>query len=177
MSQIAEKLGIKKPSLYNHFKSKEDIVNEMYQYLRKKSKEKSSFSEIDYSEHIKGKSAIEILTLSVLNYSTMVTNDNMFKFLKVIYSERAINSCAAKILAEETKKMILATKNLFYALQIHNKIEIDNIDIVATSFAMTVHAMLDYKFDCITANEPFEENMIKEYIEWFGSKYSVKSKE
>lgn len=176
MSQISEKLGIKKPSLYNHFKSKEDIVSEMYQYLRRKSKEKNSFSEIDYGEYIKDKTVIEVLSLSVSNYNKMIMNDNMLKFLKVIYSERTINSYAAKILAEETKRMILATKNLFYALQIHNKIKVDNIDIVAISFAMTIHAMLDYKFDCISSNEYFEENMIQEYIEWFCNEYSIKNK-
>ena len=29
MSQIADKVGIKAPSLYNHFKSKDDIIKEM----------------------------------------------------------------------------------------------------------------------------------------------------
>ena len=34
MSQIATQLGIKKPSLYNHFRSKDEIVKAMYDYLR-----------------------------------------------------------------------------------------------------------------------------------------------
>ena len=33
MSQIAEKVGIKAPSLYNHFKSKDEIIREMYRFL------------------------------------------------------------------------------------------------------------------------------------------------
>ena len=36
MSQIAEKVGMKAPSLYNHFNSKDDIVKAMYSYLREK---------------------------------------------------------------------------------------------------------------------------------------------
>lgn len=40
MSQIADKLGIKKPSLYNHFGSKDEIVSAMYRFLREKSKDK-----------------------------------------------------------------------------------------------------------------------------------------
>ena len=39
MSQIAEGVGIRKPSLYNHFDSKETLIKEMYQYIREKSKE------------------------------------------------------------------------------------------------------------------------------------------
>lgn len=172
MAQIAEKVGIKKPSLYNHFKSKEMIVKEMYQYLRDKSKEKISFTDFDYSDYIKGKSAKKILNESVLNYKKMITDEKMLIFYKVIYSERSINPSAAKILAAETKRMIVATKSLFYALQIHNKIYIDNIDIAATSFAMTIHALIDYQLDCIQSNEQFEENMIQNYIEWFCNQYS-----
>ena len=122
MAQIAEKMGIRKPSLYNHFKSKEEIIAAMYQYLREKSKEQLSLTDIDYGEFIKDKSMEEALTQSVSNYSSISTESKMFSFYKVIYSERAVNPTAAQIMAEETKRMILATKSLFYALQVHKKI-------------------------------------------------------
>ena len=35
MSQIADKVGIKAPSLYNHFASKDEIIQEMYSVLRR----------------------------------------------------------------------------------------------------------------------------------------------
>ena len=38
MSMIADKIGIKKPSLYKHFKSKDEIVEAMYQFLRQQAK-------------------------------------------------------------------------------------------------------------------------------------------
>lgn len=34
---------------------------------------------------------------------------------------------------DETNKMILSTKNLFYALQVHEKLNIKDIDTAATS--------------------------------------------
>ena len=37
MGQIADRLGIRKPSLYNHFESKEAIIAAMYEYLRERS--------------------------------------------------------------------------------------------------------------------------------------------
>ena len=87
MAQIAGKVGIKKPSLYNHFESKEMLIKEMYEIIREKSKENISLNNLDY---IKDKSANEILKSAVLNYKKMVTDENMVKFYKVIYSERQI---------------------------------------------------------------------------------------
>lgn len=171
MAQIAEKMGIRKPSLYNHFKSKEEIIAAMYQYLREKSKEQLSPVDIDYGEFIKDKSMEEALTQSVSNYSSISTESKMFSFYKVIYSERAVNPTAAKIMAEETKRMILATKNLFYALQVHKKIYIRDIDMAATSFAMTVHAIMDYQLDCACSGEPVSEDMIQSYIKWFCNQF------
>ena len=167
MAQIAEKVGIQKPSLYNHFKAKEEIIAAMYQYLRERSKEQLSLADIDYGEFIKGKSMEEALTQSVANYRNINTENKMFSFYKVIYSERSVNPTAAKIMAEETRKMILATKNLFYALQVHKKIHVKDIDMAATSFAMTVHAMMDYQLDCSCSGEPVGQDMIQNYIKWF----------
>lgn len=168
MSQIAEKVGIKKPSLYNHFESKEILIKEMYQFIREKSKENIPFNSLG---DLKDKSAEEILKISVLNYKKMVTSESMNNFYKVIYSERPINSEATQIIIEETKKMIGATKMLFKLLQENKKMDIDNIDIAATSFAMTIHSLIDYEFDCKKAKEKYDEKMIQNYIKWFCNQY------
>ena len=53
MSQIAMQLGIKKPSLYNHFRSKDEIVKAMYDYLRTQAKEKLKIKDLDYGKLVK----------------------------------------------------------------------------------------------------------------------------
>lgn len=173
MAQIAEKMGIRKPSLYNHFSSKEENISAMYQYLRDKSKERLVLADIDYGELIKGKSMEEALSQSVANYSNISTEGKMFAFYKVIYSERAVNPTAAKIMTEETRRMILATKNLFYALQVHKKICTPDLDMAATSFAMTIHAMMDYQLDCSCSGEAVPKEIIQNYITWFCKQYRV----
>lgn len=177
MAKIAEKMGMRKPSLYNHFHSKEEIIAAMYQYLRDKSKEQLSLAEIDYGEFAKATSMEEALMQSVANYSSMTAEPKMLSFYKVIYSERAVNPAAAKIMAEETKRMILATKNLFYALQVHGKICVRDIDMAATSFAMTVHAIMDYQLDCACSGEPVSQDMIQSYIKWFCNQFGGKKHE
>lgn len=171
MTQIAEKIGIRKPSLYNHFKSKDEIIAEMYRYFRDKSKEALSTADIDYGELVKGKTMEEALNEAVSNYIKMNSGENMLLFYKVMYSERAFNPDAAKIIAEETRRMIIATKNLFYALQAHGKIKVDGIDMAAVSFAMTIHGLMDYQLDCSCSGKPISQDMINEYIKWFCGQY------
>ena len=170
MNIIADKVGIKKPSLYNHFASKEELVEAMYQFLREEAKKNANVGAIDYTVIFAGKSALEILRMMVGGYFHMNQQEHMLNFYKVIYSERSIQPMAAKILAEETGKMIIATKQLFYAMEVHKLLHFQNADMSAVGFAMTVHGLMDYELDlrsgeCKTENQ--ERNNLDEYLQWF----------
>ena len=167
MSQIAEKLGIRKPSLYNHFESKEAIIEAMYEYLRESSKKDSALGNFDCGEFVKDKTAKQALTMSVMNYIHMNSQKEMAMFYKLIYSQRAVDPAAARIMKNETERMILTTKNLFYALKVHGKINATDVDSAAVSFAMTVHSISDYLLDCTSCGEEAPMDMLKNYIEWF----------
>ena len=176
MNIIADKVGIKKPSLYNHFASKEELVEAMYQFLREEAKKNANVGAIDYTVIFAGKSALEILRMMVGGYFHMNQQEHMLNFYKVIYSERSIQPMAAKILAEETEKMIIATKQLFYAMEVHKLLHFQNADMSAVSFAMTVHGLMDYELDlrsggCKTENQ--ERNDLDEYLQWFCKENAV----
>lgn len=101
----------------------------------------------------------------------------MLNFYKVIYSERSIQPMAAKILAEETEKMVIATKQLFYAMEVHKLLHFQNADMSAVSFAMTVHGLMDYELDlrsggCEKENQ--ERKALDEYLQWFCQENAVK---
>ena len=121
MSQIATQLGIKKPSLYNHFRSKDEIVKAMYDYLRTQAKEKLKIKDLDYGKLVKDKSLEEVLKLTVQNYYRMSAQNDMLSFYKIIYSTRTTNVVAAQIMCEETEKMLLETKNLFLCITSSSK--------------------------------------------------------
>ena len=175
LSQIADKVGIRKPSLYNHFKSKEELVNSMYRFLREKAKTGiGTTSQVDVFPE--GKSLTRILSDSISVYFSFLSDENLMKFFKVLYSERSISPAAAQIMLDETERMILLTKNLFYALVVHGKMKNENVDTAALSFAMTVHSLVDRQMDMITAGlgdglvttELPKE--ITDYIQWFCEK-------
>lgn len=171
MSMIADKVGIRKPSLYNHYGSREEIVEAMYKYLRDKARESMGSTMVDYGELLKGKTALEVLQFVVGNYQKMNEDKYMQMFYKVIYSERSIDGMAAKIMVEKTEKMILATKQLFYAFQVHGLLTFQNADMSAVAFAMTIHSLMDYRMDKNTAkvmdDSDSNDNIIGEYLQWF----------
>lgn len=174
MSMIADKIGIKKPSLYKHFKSKDEIVEAMYQFLRQQAKEKANINPMDYSTFFAGKTAYEVLQSAVHGYIQMNHQEQMLNFYKVIYSERPLNPMAAKIVAEETEKMILATKQLFYAMQVHNVLHFNNADMSAVSFAMTIHGLMDYELDQRYGEcEGGKTDLLEDYLKWFCEENAV----
>lgn len=175
MSMIADKIGIRKPSLYKHFASKEEIVEAMYDYLRRQAKEKANIKPIDYSTFFEGKTVYEILQSVVRGYIQMNQQENMLNFYKVIYSERSLNPMAAKIVAEETDKMIIATKQLFYAMEVHKLLHFTNPDMSAVSFAMTVHGLMDYELDQGNGKCSYEtdKNLLDDYLKWFCEENAV----
>lgn len=176
MSRIAEKVGIKAPSIYNHFSSKDELVKAMYSFLREKAQQNRSPGFADPGGYA-SKSLEQILTESLSAYLGMITDPNMMRFFRVLYSERAINPLAAGIMLEETEHMIRATRNLFYALAVHGKMKSEGIDTAAMTFALTVHSLIDYRMDKITAGlanrfgegkSPFTKELT-EFIRWFST--------
>ena len=174
MAQIAEKVGIKAPSLYNHFRSKDEIIKAMYSFLREKAQRNRSPGFADPEDFTSG-SLEQILKDSLAAYLGMISDPNMVRFFRVLYSERSVNPLAAEIMLEETEHMIRSTRNLFYALAVHGKMKSEGIDTAAMTFALTVHSLIDYRMDMITAgitdrfgdNESPYTKELTDFIGWF----------
>ena len=180
MSQIADKVGIKAPSLYNHFKSKDEIIREMYLFFRGQAQNGSSTVSVDFSK-LMDKSIEEILLGSVSAYMGIVTDKNMLRFFKVLYSERSSNPAAAQIIVDETERMLQSSRNMFYALVVHGKVKNDNIDVAAMTYSLTIHSLIDYRMDMLTAGiidefgedgNPVPKN-IRDFIGWFSHQIGV----
>ena len=171
MKQIADRVGITKASLYNHFASRDEIVDTMYAYLREEAKKSIGIGEVDYDSLTNNRSLNEILTEAVSTYKRICLSPQMYSFYKIIMSERTINKKAAEIMVSETKKMINATKMLFYALQVKGIAHFKDVDAAALSFSMAVQSIVDYECDlehiCITDTN----NMMNKFIEEFSRNY------
>ena len=154
----------------------EMCIRDRYEYLREQAKGKSQIKMMDYGTIFAGKTALEILRQMVGGYDRMNQQEQMLMFYKVIYSERCIQPMAAKIMAEETERMILATKQLFYAMEIHKILHFQDADMSAVSFAMTVHGLMDYGLDKQTGKYEAadrKKDLMDEYLKWFCEENAV----
>ncbi|WP_394925875.1 hypothetical protein [uncultured Robinsoniella sp.] len=75
----------------------------------------------------------------------------------------------------ETEKMIIATKHIFYAMQVHNILHFPDVDMSAISFAMTIHSLIDYQSDKLFAEDNEMGNLIDEYIAYFCKMYQIEA--
>ncbi len=80
---------------------------------------------------------------------------------------------AAEIMVAETNTMIWATKQLFYAIMAKKVAYFENIDAAAVSFAMGVHAILDFRMDESMAGSDYSHGIMEQYIDEFCRVYSA----
>lgn len=154
---------------------KEELVEVMYQFLREEAKKNANIGAIDYTIIFASKSALEILKMMVGGYFNMNHQEHMLNFYKVIYSERSLNPMVARIVAEETDKMIIATKQLFYAMEVHKLLHFTNPDMSAVSFAMTIHGLMDYELNQSNSKCSYEtdKKLLDNYLKWFCEENAV----
>lgn len=169
MANIATASGLKKSSLYSHFNSKQDLINELYLYLRKKSSTKIF---VDYSTFVKGKSLREILLTATISYDEMNRKSDMITFYKVIISEKTLSKEASKVIIKETETMINASKKLFKAIE-ENKIALfDNLESAAITFALLIHSILDLRLDAEMAESNISDGILEKVIDSFIKAYA-----
>ena len=172
LSDIAKECGISKSTLYSHFESKEDLIERLYLFLREKAKERNNIPPVDYNALFNGKTLKEILRTVTSSYSSMVQDKDLNAFYRVVLSEKSFSPIAAAIYTEETNTMLLATRNLFYALSSKGLAHFTDIDNEAMVFAFTFHSILVLEEDDRTAGTAVSEGLMNSFLEYFSSIHS-----
>ena len=172
LSDIAKECGISKSTLYSHFESKEDLIERLYLFLREKAKERNNIPPVDYNALFNGKTLKEILRTVTSSYSSMVHDKDLNAFYRVVLSEKSFSPIAAAIYTEETNTMLLATRNLFYALSSKGLAHFSDVDNEAMVFAFTFHSILVLEEDDRTAGTAVSEGLLDSFLEYFSSIHS-----
>ena len=174
LSKIAENAGIAKSTLYSHFDSKDDMIDQLYLFLREKAKERMHIGVVDYGKIVKGKSLEEVLLYVVSSYDSINRDRDMKNFYAIIESEKAFSNIAARIITEETETMFTATKNLFYALEAEKIAHFPSIENAALLFAQSVHSTLTLIQDDETAGTEVSKGILEKIIHECSNLYGIK---
>ena len=134
LSMVANKVGIRKASLYYYFTSKDEMVKEMYSTFRNR---KINVLPIDFSLDIE-----EIVITSFRNYLLLCNDDKMKKVFMIVESEKFIDEIAKNIYLDETHTMLKATNNLFSNMQEVKNIEIVNLEEFAQLYCLYAHELV-----------------------------------
>ncbi len=134
LSMVANKVGIRKSSLYYYFTSKDEMVKEMYSSFRNR---KINALPIDFSLSIE-----EIITASFKNYLLLCNDDKMKKVFTLVESEKFIDDIAKNIYFEETHTMLKTSKNLFSKIQEIKNIKIENLEEFSQLYCLYAHELV-----------------------------------
>ncbi len=141
LSQIAKKVGIKKPSIYNHFKSKDEIVTQMYDYYRTEAVKKNPLKISEVETLIEELSAKEVLSKIVNSYELLNADKTYRLFWKFIHSEKFHDANAYEIVCRETELVFKTTKLVFGTLAAKGKITGENIHGRAVAFTYGLRSL------------------------------------
>lgn len=114
ISQIAEKVGIKKASLYSHFSSKQDILANLIDFVEKEYEERSLFSTVDWSDTAFVSSMVDGITpekmvAQVKGQINYIVNDSHLKRVrKMLVIEQFQNEELSKIQGEHNYTNVLS---------------------------------------------------------------------
>lgn len=97
MSDIANSIGIKKASLYAHFKSKETILNSLVTYMINKYEQNSIFNNLDLNSIDLIKSPNDLINQVKKQVSFIIKNPYVSKVRKLLTIEQYRNSKLAKL--------------------------------------------------------------------------------
>ena len=171
LSMIAEEVGIRKASLFAHYKSKREIIDSMYLYFRDKALSKQRNLTLDLEGLCKDKSLEEVLWALVLSYDEMNSDADLLDFYKLVMSERAFNKEAATVLVEDTRRMEKATEKVFAFLLEKGLAHFADIRSASILFAHGVHSLLDHSRDIAFLEGKDEKEELRLFVKEFSRLY------
>lgn len=139
--QIAKAVGIKKPSLYDHYKNKQDILDSLITKLTNEYNESSIFSsDIDAS-----KLSVKYITSLVQEQTKfLIHNENIVKVRRFLTIEQYRNPKICEVQNKHIYTNVLDYNKSLISALIENNILVDkDIEIMASQFAFPVTAWIN----------------------------------
>ncbi len=151
---IAREVGIKQSSIYNHFGSKEDILDEI---LTEFDNELSArgFPEELFAQLIRDKSPEEVFRISSERYISYWEDKQRARLWFVVSMEQYRNKKAAQIIIDETDRNLSNLSKMFQMLMNEDKIIETDPFTMAVEYGYSIRALhLEFELRRLHSIEP-----------------------
>lgn len=144
LKDIADKIGIKKASLYNHFESREDIVKQTFascaEYISA-----ITFTPKDIDAVTKKYPAQVVFKGIVNRYFKMHEKPPLFQIYTFVESQKYFSSDAAQIIEKQDAKIFADTQTVMKSLIAFGKLKLpeENIQTASRWFCAGIKNMLE----------------------------------
>ena len=179
VKQIADAVDIKDSSLYNHYKSKQEIFDTILKEVSILMKEASNKYTFPQSDDV-GKRYIKVdktvLSDMCFNLFDFYLNDKIVSsFRRMLIIEQYTNSDASKLFHEIFIDGALKYEaNVFKTLIENNSMKAIDSEILALQFYSPLFLLL-FKFDSANCDKQYLRELIDKHVEIFSSNYAVES--
>ena len=139
--QIATAVGIKKPSLYDHFKNKQDILDSLISKITDEYNKGSIFSNEINEDDLSVKSIVKLIQDQT---KFLLHNDNVAKIRKFLTIEQFRNPEICRIQNKQIYTNVLDYNKSLIQKMIDHKVLINvDLEIMASEFAFPVTAWIN----------------------------------
>ena len=141
---IAQEVGIKSSSLYNHYKSKEDILQEIF-VLFKNDIEQIKFDEDKLLNQVYSIGIEEFFIRGAVNYIHIADDFRKSRIWSIISMEQYRNKKAADLILNETERFLKITEKIFSVLIANNLIKDRNVKVLSYEYCYGLRSIhLEY---------------------------------
>ena len=149
VGQIAEGVGIKAPSLYKHYKSKQDIFNAILDEMRERYNQKAADLNMNGSDYLadselyKNVSEDELVKMGIGLFSFFLHDEYECKFRKMLTIEQFSDKELAKLFSTQYFDDPLSYQSgLLQFLIMQGKMKEDDADIMALQFFAPIYLLM-----------------------------------
>ena len=166
ISQIAEAVGIRKASLYSHFASKQDILDELIEIIQKKYEEHSMFAQADwnnadFTENKDDMTAQQIAQMIIGHIRHILHEPQVSRIRKLLTIEQFRNVKLSQLQTKQNYSDIMTYFMGFIGFLIKNgKLKDDEPEVIAAQLCLPISVWIN-----LCDREPEREQEITDLIE------------
>lgn len=169
LSDIAGAAGIRKPSLYNHFESRDELEESVFSYIETLL-EKADFLPPDIASIAENYTAAAVLKAVIFRYVKAFIVPPALNAYKIIASEKFFNGRVAQIAEQQHERLLAQVKELVSIMTGAGKLAASDDDFAAEMLTHEIEGIIS---ESVIAGAADEEN-VAAFSERFALLYAVR---